>query len=98
MNIHQTTESDDAVERREVLAALMKYSAAVGAASTVALSASEVVAKSAASGRVKTKCNNGWGNGDDCVPGNSWPNQAENVGADPVTNPNPDNTADKPGN
>lgn len=37
-------------ERREVLTALVKYSAAVGAASTVTLSASEAVAHSAASG------------------------------------------------
>lgn len=37
-------------ERREVLAALVKYSAVVGGASTVVLSASEAVAKSAASG------------------------------------------------
>ncbi|WP_170329123.1 hypothetical protein [Ruegeria arenilitoris] len=47
-------------ERREVLAALVKYSAAVGGASTVVLSASEAVAKSAASGtahqpRIKNK-------------------------------------------
>ncbi len=85
-------------ERREVMAALLKYSAAVGGASTVVLSASEAIAKSAASGFVKAKCNNGWGNDDDCVPGNSWKNQAENTDADPIFNPNPDNTPYKPGN
>lgn len=50
-------------ERREILAALMKYSAAVGGASTVVLSASEAVAQSAFSGG----CTRGNPGNDKCV-------------------------------
>ncbi len=52
------------VERREVMSAILKYSAVVGGASTVVLSASDAVAKSAASGSPKKKprkFKNRWG-------------------------------------
>ena len=47
-------------ERREVLASLLKYSAAVGGASTVVLSASEAVARSAASGSARKYDHDRW--------------------------------------
>jgi len=76
-------------DRREVMSALLKYSAVVGAASGTVLSASQAIAQSAASGGGRVKCNNGFGNGDQCAPGNSGANNnAENAGGGGGTNPN----------
>ena len=38
----------------------------------------------------KEKCNNGWGNGEDCAPGNSLANQPKFE--DPNTGPTPSNS------
>ncbi|SLN58962.1 hypothetical protein ROA7450_03038 [Roseovarius albus] len=100
LNKTNTERNDvESAERREVLTSLLKYTAVVGGASTVALSASEAVAKSSASGvKYKPKCNNGFGNGDQCVPGQSGPhNNAENQGAN-AGNPNPNGVPNAPGN
>ena len=39
----------------------------------------------------KEKCNNGWGNGENCAPGNSLANQPKFE--DPNTGPSPSNSA-----
>jgi len=84
-------------DRREAMSAIMKYSVVVGGATGTVLSASEAIARSAASGAGKQKCNNGFGNGDQCAPGNSGPNNnAENAGA--TNGSNPDGTGNAPGN
>ena len=41
-------------------------------------------------GGSKEKCNNGWGNGEDCAPGNSLENQPKFE--DPDTGPTPSNS------
>jgi len=90
MNKLDTSNSEiDDADRREAMSAILKYSAAVGGATATVLTASEAIAKSAASGAGKAKCNNGFGNGDQCAPGNSGPNNnAENAGATNGSNPN----------
>jgi len=86
-DFEETGHEIDSPDRREVMSAIVKYSAVIGGASTTVLTASEAIAKSAASGRgykKKKKCNNGLGNGVQCAPGKSRPKKkkkAKNAGA-----------------
>jgi hypothetical protein len=88
--------SKDVIEnadRREVMAAILKYSAVVAGASTVVMSSADAVSASAASRggpRGGPQGNNGLGNGDQPPPGGSCENNnAENAGCSD-DNPNPD--------
>lgn len=58
-NNQQGTAIENA-ERREVLSALMKYSVAVGGASATVLTASQAVARSAASGSAQAEPTERW--------------------------------------
>lgn len=88
-NFDKSDSEIDSVDRRELMAAIMKYSVAVSGATATVLTASQAVAQSAASGAGSQNCNNGFGNGDQCAPGNSGPNNnAENAGATNGSNPN----------
>lgn len=60
------------LEKREFMGKVGKY-AAVGAGMATLMTPTLSTASN-------YKCNNGWGNGDQCAPGNSLPvNQAENT-------------------